>query len=79
MPWIKPVGQGFDEGRERGRAEGTMPVGHKASCRQSLKREEGRRARQGSGNNQRRGDGRKRDRQMPKVGLCRLNTTEEGG
>jgi hypothetical protein len=24
--------QGFDEGRERGRAEGTMPVGNKASC-----------------------------------------------
>jgi hypothetical protein len=75
----KAFRQGFDEGRERGRAEGTMPVGHKESCRQRLKREEGRRTRQGSGNNQRRGDGRERDRQMPKVGLCRLNTTEEGG
>ena len=37
--------QGFDEGRERGRAESTMPVGNKASCRQRLKREKGRRAR----------------------------------
>ncbi len=37
--------QGFDEGRERGRVEGTMPVGNKASCRQGLKREKGRRAR----------------------------------
>jgi hypothetical protein len=70
--------QGFDEGREGGRAEGTMPVGNKASCRQRLKREEGRRTRQGSGNIQRRGDGCERDRQMPKVGLCRLKTTEEG-
>ncbi len=75
----KAFRRGFDEGRERGRAKGTMPVGHKASCRQRLKREEGRRARLGSGNNQRRGDGRERDRQMPKVGLCHLNTAEEGG
>ena len=41
----KSFSQGFDEGRERGRAEGTMPVGNKASCRQRLKREKGRRAR----------------------------------
>jgi hypothetical protein len=37
----KAFRQGFDESRERGRAEGTMPVGNKASCRQRLKREEG--------------------------------------
>jgi hypothetical protein len=36
----KTFRQGFDEGRERGRAEGTVPVGNKASCRQRLKREE---------------------------------------
>ena len=41
----KAFRQGFDEGIERRRAEGTMPVGHKASCRQRMKREEGRRAR----------------------------------
>ena len=41
----KSFSQGFDEGRERGRAEGTMPVGNKASCRQRLKREKGRRTR----------------------------------
>ena len=70
--------QSFDESRERGRAEGTMPIGDKASCRQRLKREEGRRARQGSDNSKRWGDGRERDRQMPKVGLCRFKTTEEG-
>ena len=33
--------QSFDESRERGRAEGTVPVGNKASCRQRLKSEEG--------------------------------------
>jgi hypothetical protein len=41
----KAFRQGFDEGRKRGRAESAMPVGHKASCRQRLKGEEGRRAR----------------------------------
>jgi hypothetical protein len=61
--------QGFDESRERGRAEGTMPIGDKASRRQRLKREEGRRTRQGSDHSKRRGDGSERDRQMPKVGL----------
>jgi hypothetical protein len=40
----KILRQGFDEGRERGRAEGTMSVGHKASSRQRLEREKGRRA-----------------------------------
>ncbi len=74
----KTFRQGFDESRERGRAEGTMPIGDKASCRQRLKREEGRRTRQGSDNSKRWGDGRERDRQMPKVGFCRLKTTEEG-
>jgi hypothetical protein len=66
--------QGFDEGRERGRAEGTTSVGHKASCRQRLKREKGRRARQWSGNGKKRGGRRERGRQIPKVGLRRLNT-----
>ncbi len=75
----KAFRQGFDESRERGRAEGTMPIGDKASCRQRLKkREEGRRTRQESDKSKRWGDGRERDRQMPKVGLCRLKTTEEG-
>jgi len=70
--------QSFDESRERGRAEGTMQIGDNASCGQRLKREEGRRTRQGSDNSKRWGDGRERDRQMPKVGLCRFKTTEEG-
>ncbi len=80
MPWIKPFVRALtiDESRERGRAEGTMPIGDKASCRQRLKREEGRQTGQGSDNRKRWGDGRERDRQMPKVGLCRLKTTEEG-
>ncbi len=37
-----------------------MPIGDKASCRQRLKREEGRRTRQGSDNSKRWGDGRER-------------------
>ncbi len=76
----KAFRQGFDESREeRGRAEGTMPIGDKASGRQMrLKREEGKQTRQGSDNSKRRDDVRERDRQMPKVGLCRLKTTEEG-
>ncbi len=35
----KPFCQGFDEGRERGRAEGTMPVGNKASYKVERERD----------------------------------------
>ncbi len=77
MPWIKPFIRALTKvERERGRAEGTMSIGDKASCRQRLRREEGRRTRQGSGNSKRRGDGRERDRQMSKV--LRKGTEEVG-
>ncbi len=55
-----------------------MPVSDKACRRKRLKRKECRRRVHGSGDSERKGGRRKRDRQVPQISFSSLATSKEG-
>ncbi len=78
MPWIKPFVKALmqvereRESRRHGASRQQSELQAETEERRGLTNKAG------SSNSERRGDRRERDRQMPKVGLGRLKTTEEG-